>query len=138
MTNNADEYFATRQRLALPDVEMHDLAIVVIGATVRERIQQRFLRVVAIATAMIGRIQIDKHFQRTSDRPDAVSRQDRADRGAECPTLAVDERPCSNPPPVMVHRRRIRQFQFGHDGRLQGGVFLTACCGCPGSASALA
>ena len=45
---------------------------------------------------------------------------------AECPTPATDERPCSHPPPVMVHRRRVRQFEFDHADRLHGGV-LVAC-----------
>jgi len=80
-----------------------DLAVVVIGTTLPECIEQSFLSVIYIPATTVGRIQFDEDFQVTIEWANASRREDRHNLLTEESTPAADERPCSHPPPVMVY-----------------------------------
>lgn len=115
-------------------MQVDDLAVVLVGPAVLERIEQGLLHVVDVAPAVVGRIDLDFDGERSLEWLHAPGREDRHDALAETAALAADQRSRPHPPPVMVDRRRVGQFDLEHHERLQGGVLLA--CGCALAAGA--
>jgi hypothetical protein len=80
-----------------------DLAVVVIRTSVPECIEKTLQRVIDIPATTVGWIQFDDDFQVTIEWANASRREDRHNLLTEESTPAADERPCSHPPPVMIH-----------------------------------
>ncbi len=118
---------AARDRFAFPCVEVDDLAVVVVRTTLPKCIEQSFLRVIHVSATTVRWIKFDEHLKWPIEWANAARRKDRHNLMSEESTPAADERPCSNPPPVVIYRRRERQFEFDHAGRLHGGVVWLAC-----------
>ena len=53
------DYLAVRADFATPDVDVVDLAVITIDASVLKRIEEAFLNVVEIASAPVGRMHVD-------------------------------------------------------------------------------
>jgi hypothetical protein len=68
-----------------------------------KRIEQSFECVVHVPATTVRGIEFDEDFQVAIEWANAAGRKDRNDLLSEDSTLATDERPCSHPPPVMVH-----------------------------------
>jgi hypothetical protein len=79
------------------------LAVVVIGTSVPECIKKTLQRVIDIPATTVGWIQFDDDFQVTIEWANAARREDRHNLLTEESPPAADERPCSHPPPVMIH-----------------------------------
>jgi hypothetical protein len=67
-----------------------DLAVIAVDAGVLERIPHALLKVVPVATAAIGGIQMQFHLERNRERLLNPPCQERADRVAVLPPLAAE------------------------------------------------
>ena len=78
-------------RLPPGDRQVDDLAIVRVGASMLERVQERLLDVVNVA-ALVGRINLNVHRQRADQGFDPTGRQNGDDPLAEAQALPADQR----------------------------------------------
>ena len=83
--------------------ERHDLKVVVVNTGMLQSVQHRLLNVVHIPATTIGREDLEMNFQPSVEWMQPSQCQERTHAVAKCSPLATDERPCSNPPPVMIH-----------------------------------
>jgi hypothetical protein len=118
--------FAAGDGFAPFDGQPHDLTVIEVRPTVLQRIKEGFLQVVDIAPASIRRKHSHLDCQWSQERLHLGRREDRADRMAEYATPAADQRAVPHAPPVVIHTRRIWQFEREHHERFQGGVLLAA------------
>ena len=82
--------------------QRHDLKVVVVHTGVLQGIQDRFLNVVHVPTTTIGRKELEVNFEPAFQWMEPSQCQERTHAFAKCSPLATDERPCSDPPPVMI------------------------------------
>ena len=82
--------------------ERYDLKIVVVNTGMLQSIQHRFLNVVHIPAKTIGWVDLKVNLQPTVEWMEPSQCQERTHAFAKYSPLATDERPCSNPPPVMI------------------------------------
>jgi hypothetical protein len=81
---------------------MFDLAVVDVRPAVLERVQHGFLRVVAIAAAAIGGIQIQTQFEGPDNWPDSLAVQDAGDLLAVQPAPAAEQHAGANMSPHVI------------------------------------
>ena len=91
-----------------------------------QSIEETLKTVIDITTPAIGWMNHDINSEWPGDRPDALCREERANRSAKCSSPARDEGPSANSSPVVIHTRRIGQMEFDHHDRFHGGVLLLA------------
>ena len=94
------------------------LTVVLINASMLERIPDAFLKVVPIATAAIGRIEIELNLEWTRKRLADLPREESADAFAIQSPLTAEERAIANMPVIPVDARRERQHKSKHGYRL--------------------
>ena len=99
-----------RADFATPDVDVVDLAVITIDASVLKRIEEAFLNVVEIASSFVRRVCVHCHRQFTIKRAETQIAEDCADLGAVFSAFAADQRAVTNPAVIMIHARRPRQF----------------------------
>jgi hypothetical protein len=88
--------------LQLPNREFNNLAVIVVDACGLKGIQEALQKIVDVASAMVRRTDIDLNDQWPLQWTKPSQCQERTHTFAKCSPLATDERPCSNPPPVMI------------------------------------
>lgn len=115
-------------------MQVDDLAVVLVGPAMLERVEQGLLHVVDVAPAVVGRMHFDLHGKRSVERLAAQGREDRHDALPEAAALAADQRSRPHPPPVVIDAGRVGQLDLEHHERLHGGVLLA--CGCALAAGA--
>jgi hypothetical protein len=82
--------------------QRHDLKVVVVHTGVLQSVKDRFLNVVHIPATTIGRAELEMNFEPAFQWMEPSQCQERTHAVAKCSPLATDERPCSDPPPVMI------------------------------------
>lgn len=107
-------------RLKAICAERDDLKVVVVHTGVLQRVKDRLLNVVHIPATTIGREELEMNLQPSVEWMEPSQCQERTHAFAECSPLATDERPCSNPPPVMIDGRRVRQIELQFHDRFHG------------------
>jgi hypothetical protein len=93
---------AINDGLQLPNREFNNLAVIVVDACGLKGIQEALQQIVDVASAMVRRTDIDLNDQWPLQWMEPSQCQERTHAFAKCSPLATDERPCSNPPPVMI------------------------------------
>lgn len=96
------DQLAAFTRLKAIGAERHDLKVVVVNAGVLESIQHWLLDVVHVPATTIGREDLKMNLQPSIEWMKPSQCQERAHAFAKYSPLATDERPCSNPPPIMI------------------------------------
>ena len=94
-----------------------DLVVVGEDAGVLARIPERLMKVVPIATAAIGGIEIELNFKRARKRLADPPREECAHLTAILTTFAAEERAVTNMPVIPVNARRERQHKLEHGYR---------------------
>jgi len=94
------------------------LTVVVVNASMLERIPYAFLKVVPVATAAIRRIEIELNLEWTRKRLADPPREESADAFAIQSPLTAQERAIANMPVIPVNARRERQHKSKHGYRL--------------------
>jgi hypothetical protein len=82
--------------------QRHDLKVVVVHTGMLQSIQDRFLNVVHIPTTTIGGKELEMNRKPAFQWMEPSQCQERTHAFAKYSPLATDERPCSDPPPVMI------------------------------------
>ena len=100
--NHCHDEVAAFLRLKTIGAERHDLKVVVVNTGMLQSIQHWFLNVVHIPATTIGWVDLKVNLQPTVEWMEPSQCQERTHAFAKYSPLATDERPCSNPPPVMI------------------------------------
>ncbi len=131
--SDGHEQLAAFARLKAIGAERDNLKVVVVHTGMLKSIQHRLLNVVHISATTIGREDLKMNFQPAVEWMEPSQCQERTYAFAECSPLATDERPCSNPPPVMIHRRRVRQIELQFHDRFHGATLEAAAAAIGGA-----
>ncbi len=113
--------------------QRNNLKVVVVHTRMLKSIQHWFLNVVHIPATTIGWKDLQVNLQPSVEWMEPSQCQERTHAFAECSPLATDERPCSNPPPVMIHRRRVRQIELQVHDRFHGATLEAAAAAIGGA-----
>jgi hypothetical protein len=124
---------AINDGLQLPNREFNNLAVIVVDACGLKGIQEALQQIVDVASAMVRRTDIDLNDQWPLQWTKPSQCQERTHAFAKYSPLATDERPCSNPPPVMIHRRRVRQIELQFHDRFHGATLEAAAAAIGGA-----
>ena len=101
LSDGHDQLAAFARFQAIGD-KRNNLKVVVVHAGMLQSIQHRLLNVVHIPATTIGREELEMNFEPAFQWMEPSQCQERAHAVAKCSPLATDERPCSDPPPVVI------------------------------------
>ena len=127
-----DQLAAFTRLKAIGD-KRNNLKVVVVHAGMLQSIQHWLLNVVHISATTIGWEDLKMNLQPSFQWTKPSQCQERTHAFAECSPLATDERPCSNPPPVMIDGRRVRQIELQFHDRFHGATLEAAAAAIGGA-----
>src|SRR5688572_28803418 len=106
MPLNPHNRLAAFDAIALVDLQVSDLRVVLVDAGMRERIQHGLEVIVRIATAAIGRIELNGHGQRTLQRLTSLIRERPTNALPKLAAFAANQRSLADMSPVAVDTGR--------------------------------
>jgi hypothetical protein len=100
--SDGHDQMAAFARLKAIGNKRNNLKVVVVHTGMLQSIKDRFLDVVHIPSTKIGRKELEMNFEPAFQWTQPSQCQERTHAFAKCSPLATDERPCSDPPPVVI------------------------------------